>query len=257
MSTDVYNFKWKHFNVNQDCSLKELFINNKDADVTLVSDDKVAFHAHKLVLSACSSVLKDLLLNNPNPQPMIFMRGVKRFELESLLQFIYLGNTKLYQSRIEKFFENGRDLEIKQLSQPLINNYETFVSDGEPNSRKDDHLERNDIDEERNDLSVEESNQRMMDKENFLKSYSCEKCEDTMFNSMIDMSCHRKNMHGSAMYNCDICQYKTPLLNRMKRHKESIHDGVRYSCDSCDYKATKLTHLKTHKKSILYGVRYF
>ena len=176
MSTDVYNHKWKHFNVNQDCSLKELIINNENADVTLVSDDKVAFYAHKLVLSSYSPVLKHFLLNNPNPHPMIFLNGVKRFELEALLQFIYLGNIKLYRSRLEKFFETGRDLEIKQLSQPLLNNDETFVSGGEPNSRKDDHLERNDIDEERNDLSVEESNQKVMDKENCLESFSCEKC---------------------------------------------------------------------------------
>ena len=46
---------------------------------------------------------------------------------------------------MEKFFENGRDLQIKQLSQPMINDYETFVSVGEPNSRKDDYLERGDI----------------------------------------------------------------------------------------------------------------
>ena len=64
MSTKVYNLKWKHFNVNQDCSLKELFINNRNADVTLVSDDKVAFHAHRLVISTCSPVLKHLLLKN-------------------------------------------------------------------------------------------------------------------------------------------------------------------------------------------------
>ena len=165
MSTDVYNLKWKNFNFNQDCTLKELFIDNKNADVTLVSDDKVAFHAHKLVLSSCSPVLKDLLLNNPNPHPIIYLNGVKRFELEALLQFIYLGNTKLYQSRIEKFFDNCRDLEIKQLSQPVINNYGTFVSGGEPNSRKDDFLERNDIDGKRNELPVEALNKNMTDEE--------------------------------------------------------------------------------------------
>ena len=131
-----------------------------------------------MLTSSCSPILKDLLLNNPNPHPIIFLNGVKRFELQSLLQFIYLGNIKLYQIRMEKFFENVRDLEIKQLSHPLINNYETSISGGEPNSRKDD------IDEERNDFSVEETNQKLMVKENFLKSYSCEKCHHTMFNSM-------------------------------------------------------------------------
>ena len=116
MSNDVYNLKWKPFNGNRDYSLQELFINNKNADVTLVSDDKVALNAHKLVLSSCSSVLEDILLSNPNPHPTIYLNGVKRFEIEELLQFIYLGNTKFYQSRMEKFFENGRDLQIKQLS---------------------------------------------------------------------------------------------------------------------------------------------
>ena len=110
----------------------------------------------------------------------------------------------------------------------MINNYETFVSDGEPNSRKDDHLERNDIDEERNDLSVEESNQRMMDEENFLKSYSCEKCEDTMFNSMRDLSHHRKKIHRSSMYTCDICQYKTSDLSNLNQHKKSTRLNYYY-----------------------------
>ena len=89
--------------------------------------------------------MEDILLSNPNPHPTIYLNGVKRFEIEELLQFIYLENTKFYQSRMEKFFENGRDLQIKQLSQPLIKDYETFVSVGEPNSRKDDYLERGDI----------------------------------------------------------------------------------------------------------------
>ena len=103
---------------------------------------------------------------------------------------------------------------------------------------------------------VEESNQRMVDEEHSLKYYSCEKCEDTMFNSMRDLSHHRKKMHGSSTYNCNICQYKTLTLGHLKRHKESIHDGVRYSCDNCDYKAKTLGNLKHHKESIHDGVRY-
>ena len=60
---------------------------------------------------------------------------------------------------MEKFFENVRDLEIKQLSHPLINNYETSISGGEPNSRKDDHPKRDDNHEERSEMSVEKFNQ--------------------------------------------------------------------------------------------------
>ena len=60
MFRDVYNLKWKNFNVNQDSTLEELFTKINHPDVTLVSDDKVAFPAHKFVLGACSPVLKDL-----------------------------------------------------------------------------------------------------------------------------------------------------------------------------------------------------
>ena len=109
-----YHLKWKHFKVNQDNSLKEIFSKNQNADVTLVSDDKVLFSAHKFILSACSPVFKDLLLNNPHPHPMIYLNGVKKFELDSLLQFIYLGKTQFYLSKMEKLLEIGRDLQIKQ-----------------------------------------------------------------------------------------------------------------------------------------------
>ena len=52
MSTDVYKLTWKHFDVNQDTSLTEMHSNNENIDITLVSDDKVTFPAHKFILSA-------------------------------------------------------------------------------------------------------------------------------------------------------------------------------------------------------------
>ena len=73
MFRDVYNLKWKNFNVNQDSTLEELFTKINHPDVTLVSDDKVAFPAHKFILGACSPILKDLLINNPHPHPMIYL----------------------------------------------------------------------------------------------------------------------------------------------------------------------------------------
>ena len=64
-----------------------------------------------------------------------------------------------------KFLENGSDLQIKQLRQPLSNDYKTFFSGGEPNSMKNDYLERGDI-EERDHLLLEKLKKRMTDEEN-------------------------------------------------------------------------------------------
>ena len=116
MVDEVYNLKWKYFNDNQDSTLEELFTkNNNQADVTLVSDDKVAFPVHKFVIGACSPVLKDLLTKNPHPHPMIYLNGINKFELNSILRFIYFGKSQVFQSRMEKFLEIGKELKIKQI----------------------------------------------------------------------------------------------------------------------------------------------
>ena len=101
-------------------TIKELFTENIFADVTLVSDDQIQIPAHKFVLSAGSPTLKNLLLNNPHPHPLIYMRGVKQQELQSILQFIYLGEARIYQDRIKEFLDVAVDLEIKELCKDYV-----------------------------------------------------------------------------------------------------------------------------------------
>ena len=45
----------------------DMFTNNYFADVTLVSDDETQATAHKIVLSACTPILRKLLVNNLHP----------------------------------------------------------------------------------------------------------------------------------------------------------------------------------------------
>ena len=220
MFNDVYNLKWKHFKVNQDSTLEELFTkNNNQADVTLVSDDKVAFPAHKFILGACSPILKDLLINNPHPHPMI--------ELSSILQFIYLGKTQFFHSRMQNFFETGRELQIKQLSQPLIQNDEDEVTvrvdtpfddcknkiDFEYSNKKNyipsqDQLQR--FKEERSMVQKYKHPNSKSVNENIEKPYICKKCQ-AKFRSRVGLWHHRKNKHEGVSYSCDRCDYKAIL----------------------------------------------
>ena len=239
--------RMKNFNVNQDYSLNELLTKNENADVTLITVDKAAFPAHKFVLSACSPVLKDLLLNNPHPHPIIYLNSIRGLELDSLLQFIYLGKTQIHQIEIGKFYENVRDLQIKLLNQPLIDD------DDELNDVKNDCLMIGNFGD---NMTVEESNPRLIEEDDFMKTFSCQKCEAEAFNSLLDLRIHIKKKHESTMYNCGICPYKTSKPSNLKQHKESIHEGVRYSCDICKYEATTKGCLKKHKESIHEGVRY-
>ena len=99
----IYTLKWKYFVPNVTSRLSNGFTENSFCDVTLVSDDQKPFKAHRYVLSNFSPVLKNILLNNPHSHPLIYLRGVNHQELDSILQFIYLGKASVLGC-IEKLF---------------------------------------------------------------------------------------------------------------------------------------------------------
>merc|ERR1712086_845257 len=119
-SHKMFTLKWTFFMPNLSSSLSNVFTENSYSDVTLVSDDKIPFHAHKYVLSASSPVFKNILLDNPQSHPLIYLRGVKHQELESILQFIYLGEASFYHNNINRFIQAAKDLQIKQLVETAV-----------------------------------------------------------------------------------------------------------------------------------------
>ena len=112
MPHHIYTLKWKHFLSNKASSLTYVFTENSFTDVTLVSDDQIPFQAHRFVLSSFSPVLKNILLNNSHSHPLIFLRGVKHQELDSILQFIYLGKASIYNENMRRFAQAAKDLQI-------------------------------------------------------------------------------------------------------------------------------------------------
>ena len=86
-------------------------------DVTLVTDDMKTIKAHRNILSACSPVFKNILqMEINNNHPVIYLRGIQYVEIESILQFIYLGEAKFHEERINEFLSVSKDLEIQELS---------------------------------------------------------------------------------------------------------------------------------------------
>ena len=120
MSEEVLTLKWKHFIPNLSFGLSNVFTENNFSNVTLVSDDKLSFEAHKYVLSAASPLLKKILLSNPHSHPLIYLSDVKHQELELILKFIYLGEASFYQGSMNRFIQAAKDLEIKQLAENVI-----------------------------------------------------------------------------------------------------------------------------------------
>merc|ERR1739848_639602 len=114
---EKYDLKWKSFNEHLVGVFKELGEEGHFADVTLVSEDQIQTPAHKVVLSACSPVLKTLLVNNPHSHPLLYLRGIKQTELQAILKFMYFGETQIFENRINDFVSVAKDLEVKEISE--------------------------------------------------------------------------------------------------------------------------------------------
>ena len=83
------------------------------SDVTLACKDNQTIRSHKFILSAFSPVLRNILKVQNHPNPIIFMFGVEHKTLESLLDFIYLGEVKISQAELGDFFSLAKDLDLK------------------------------------------------------------------------------------------------------------------------------------------------
>merc|ERR1712024_315860 len=66
--------------------------------------------------SACSPVFKKIIENNPSQHPLIYLRGIQSYEMESILQFMYLGEGRFYYERMGELINVAKDLEVKEIS---------------------------------------------------------------------------------------------------------------------------------------------
>merc|ERR1719507_93681 len=111
------NLTWKSFSDHLRLMFKDLYEEERLTDLTLVCDDQTQFKAHKIVLGACSPVFKKIIDNNPSQHPLIYLRGIQCQEMESILQFMYLGEGRLYYKRMGEFIKVAKDLEVKKISE--------------------------------------------------------------------------------------------------------------------------------------------
>ena len=127
--TGEYNLSWHQFVDHLRLLSQQLYQEGQYSDVTLVSDDQTQFKAHKIVLSACSPVFKKIIDNNPSQHPLIYLRGIQSYEMESILQFMYLGEGKFFYERMGEFIKVAKELEVKEISKGVeIPNVEEILT---------------------------------------------------------------------------------------------------------------------------------
>ena len=114
MYEDPVRYTWRSFENDSIQSRKEWFQKGQFADVTLVSDDMVPFPAHRIVLGSSSKLLNTLFAITNDAKQVLFLKGISGIHLESVLNFIYIGETSVNADQVEEFSNILKELGIEE-----------------------------------------------------------------------------------------------------------------------------------------------
>jgi len=116
MSSEKFCLRWNDFESNISCAFRELREDKDFFDVTLACEEK-QIEAHKVILSACSPFFRAVLRKNPHSHPLLYLKGVKYGDVQSVLNFMYHGEVNVAQEDLNSFLSVAEELQVKGLTQ--------------------------------------------------------------------------------------------------------------------------------------------
>merc|ERR1719318_2192864 len=112
--TEESNFKLTNteFETITTTNFKNLYINKHFTDVTIACEDGKTVKAHKVVLSASSTVLHKIMMNYYDANPLIYFGETSLKHIEYILQYVYLGEVSVEENELNQFMEAATKLKI-------------------------------------------------------------------------------------------------------------------------------------------------
>ena len=249
LEREKYTLTWHAYSDHLRVLMQDMMVSEDFADVTLVSDDKIKVKAHRNILSAFSSVFKEILqIETQNKHPMIYLRGIQYSEIESILQFMYLGEAKFNEERMNELLSAVRDLEIQELSKSVESNHAT-----DKTAEKSEQYYTSSLTLEETDIVG--SNDSMQQTVSTGNKYSCTQC-DKHYTQQCHLTTHIKSVHDGVRYACSLCDFQATRQDGLTHHIQSKHEGVKYACNQCDKQYTQQRDVTRHIKSKHEGVKY-
>ena len=119
MIGEKMNLLSNYFEFNATNAFKELWNEQNFTDVTLATVDGHQINVHKVILSSCSQFFRNILLRNPHPNPLLYLKDIRFKELEMIIKFIYQGQCDVGHEELEDFLDTGKALEISDLMENI------------------------------------------------------------------------------------------------------------------------------------------
>ena len=101
------------------CAINNLRKDDKLSDVTLVCEDG-EIRAHRVILSACSPFFSRVVGKTYNHvHPLLYLRGVSTRILANIVDYMYLGVTKIPEEDLSDMLKLTSDLKVVGLTTSL------------------------------------------------------------------------------------------------------------------------------------------
>ena len=274
MEISSYNLTWQGFTNCTTQAFKNLKEDEQFSDITLVCGDNRRLKVHKIIISACSSFFRNILVELPQGHLYLYVDGVAFDDLKAAINFMYDGHTLVQKENLDEFIQVCKKLEVEGLCEPdkpineeldkkntledkqEVEKFEDNSEGMEEASGDVSHVLEENSDEPEgisenvkveNDAKVPEFNfnykRELIDGE---RKFICTVCGySSLYKAHLKN--HYQSKHLNIKYPCDQCNYSSGHTSDLAKHKRFKHDQVRaYKCDVCDYKAFDKTGLRNH-----------
>ena len=261
MMSEKFSLKWNDFQSNWQGSLSEWRKEADFADVTLISEDKMKFSAHRILLSSCSNIFKFILKENNQINPLLYLGGVSSVNIGFILDYIYYGEVNIYQEQLDSFLESAQKLEISGL---IGNNQESHEESEQQSFRQNQTPEQNIKQMKKEDLmpfstdtssSLAMTNDFGVVKQNRQYSRTTSSNVPKIFVGNMtpeEIEAKTKDMYQKidGVWTCLQCgKTSSGMSCNIRFHVETHMEGLCYTCTVCSKEFRSKNSLNTHKNT--------
>ena len=232
MEENKYFLTSKDFACSASNTFKHLLTDKEFADVTLACDGNEQISAHKVILSSSSKLFHNILLKNPHQHPLIYLNGMNYADIQSIIDFMYLGQTQVEQTHLEQFLLSAKKLQVNGLMEDSTDSLTRSATLG---------IDEEDIEvqKERSEIFTEKEHQIKIDPdvvEGTLDGYgdverididgSCSSQNGTfdqfeiVEHSLVEVEKHKK-------FSCNYCDKAFSQSGTLNRHVKTLHMRVK------------------------------
>ena len=236
------------FYENQTRYYNELLESQEMSDITLACDG-YEVGAHKTIISASSQFFREVIRKSKHVNPYIYLKGVSKETLETMIKFIYVGEATARTDNLENLVEAGNELKIFGIMEDPIATQNCGSNKKETKMKSVDkkynavHSKQNDTDlsdnsaadfvkMEQYELELEEEDESKDESARWLKEIKKR------------ITVHTDDS-GNEIHMCNVCNREFSNLRYTKLHIETHLEGFSHKCKFCDV-------VKRTKKSLWY-----